>query len=239
VMTPQADGTLVPDPTQAAPSAYPLTMVEYAFAPADGLGARCATLVGWLEHVTGAGQQHLPEGLVSLAAAGLDDEAGQAVAQLAAAPTCGEAAGPGGPSGGAGPPSTPSSGAPPGTGGGFGDAGSGLGGPDGGFDGGSADATSLVGGPSAAPDSSREAAADEAAEAAAEAEIEMPPFGIVGFERFGPPTAVLLVVFATSVAALVSSGRPLPAAVTAVPTLARRAGRAAQRTLRLPLRARS
>ncbi|HET6954384.1 MAG TPA: hypothetical protein VFI47_28725, partial [Acidimicrobiales bacterium] len=87
-LVPQPDGTLSPDPAQLAPGAYPLTMVEYALAPAEPLPAeRCAAgplTASWLDYVTGETGQGLVAGqhLVPLTA-GLAAQADAAVAQVA------------------------------------------------------------------------------------------------------------------------------------------------------------
>jgi hypothetical protein len=76
-MTPQADGTLLPNPKATAVNGtepYPLTYVEYAMAPAQPLEtANCAArpqaeqdLLSWLDYVTGAGQAELPAGYTPL-----------------------------------------------------------------------------------------------------------------------------------------------------------------------------
>ncbi|HET6954207.1 MAG TPA: hypothetical protein VFI47_27835, partial [Acidimicrobiales bacterium] len=64
---------------------------------------------------------------------------------------------------------------------------------------------------------------DQAAHLAESAEIEMPPFlGVRALNEVVPPLAMLLVVVLTSAGALATSGRRLPAAVTAVPGRFRR-----------------
>ena len=97
-MIPQADGTLVPNPSAAAPvgqpQPYPSTYVEYAMAPAEPLVdadgcARPASqklLKDWLTYVLGAGQQSLPAGMVPLTAA-LAAQAQQQLAKVGAAPS--------------------------------------------------------------------------------------------------------------------------------------------------------
>lgn len=73
-MAPQADGTMLPDPTTDTPGAYPLTFVEHAVVPAEPLlDADCEPrtdaqelLADWLTYITGPGQAVLPAGMVGL-----------------------------------------------------------------------------------------------------------------------------------------------------------------------------
>ena len=63
-MTVEPDGRRTPDPGATAPGAYPLTMIEYAMAPAEPLvDEACAprpesqqVLSSWLAFLTGPGQ---------------------------------------------------------------------------------------------------------------------------------------------------------------------------------------
>lgn len=79
----QADGTYLPVVGAEGPGAYPLTFVEHAVAPTDVLvDETCAPrtgtqaqLSGWLRHLTGPGQPLLPDGLVPLDQAMLQDAA--------------------------------------------------------------------------------------------------------------------------------------------------------------------
>jgi len=83
-------GILVPDPKAVAPQdqvqPYPLTFVEYALSPAEALmdgdcaprAGSQALLTGWLNYVTGPGQERLPAGMVPLTA----DLRAQAVADI-------------------------------------------------------------------------------------------------------------------------------------------------------------
>lgn len=93
-MTPQADGTLLPNPTDDATDAYPLTYVEYAVVPAQPLvTSSCAPrtqseldLVDWLDYVTGAGQTEMPKGMAPLTTT-LQAQAEAAIAKVGATPT--------------------------------------------------------------------------------------------------------------------------------------------------------
>jgi hypothetical protein len=98
-MTAQPDGTLLPDPTGGAVSGkepYPLTFVEYVFAPTEplmGTGCKPRTvaeqhLIDWLDYITGVGQTELPKGLAPLPPS-LQAQALTAIAQVGEAPpTC-------------------------------------------------------------------------------------------------------------------------------------------------------
>ncbi len=95
-MTPQADGTLLPNPTDHATNAYPLTYVEYAMVPAQPLVTSSCTLqtqtelnlVDWLDYITGAGQTELPKGMAPLTTT-LQAQAQAAIAKVGATPiTC-------------------------------------------------------------------------------------------------------------------------------------------------------
>ncbi len=213
----QPDGTRAPDPTNLSAGAYPLAMVEYAFAPSEPLPAeRCASpahLVSWLRYVTGDGQQVMPEGMMPLTAS-LASDAAAAVDQIAAipAPECPTTAP-------TTPPTTPQAAPTPLGGANWPDAGSGS------YSGSPADAgedTELASAAAATSDS-RDAAAD----IAEQSEIEMPPFlGVKAFSEVASPLALLLVVLLTSGAALATSGRPLPTAVAQAPgRVGRRLGR--------------
>jgi hypothetical protein len=84
------DGRRVPNPDAAASGAYPLTMIEYAMAPAEPLvDAACAPraesqqlLSSWLTYLTGPGQATLAPDFVPLTPE-LAAEAEQAIAQVA------------------------------------------------------------------------------------------------------------------------------------------------------------
>lgn len=94
-------GMLLPDPTATAPidgvTPYPLTYVEYAYAPAEPLvePANCtlrtssqALLTDWLTYITTTGQGELPAGIEPLSPA-LAAEAATAVAAVGASPVTG------------------------------------------------------------------------------------------------------------------------------------------------------
>ncbi|MDP9073757.1 MAG: hypothetical protein M3N98_06175 [Actinomycetota bacterium] len=95
-MVRNAHGVLIAGDPQAVttsnPTAYPLTYVEYAMAPAQPLvNADCskrdssqALLTGWLKYVTGAGQNQLAPGMVPLTA-GLQADAAKAIPLVGAA----------------------------------------------------------------------------------------------------------------------------------------------------------
>gem|GEM_PF-2305425 len=95
-MIPQSDGTLVPNPTGKAVGGhnpYPLTFVEYVFAPTQPLmGPTCTLrtqaeshLIAWLNYITGAGQTHLVKGLAPLPAS-LQETAASAITQVGESP---------------------------------------------------------------------------------------------------------------------------------------------------------
>jgi hypothetical protein len=98
-MTAQPDGTLLPNPGGGAVNGvepYPLTYVEYAFAPAQQLvNADCSantaartTLHQWLTYLVGAGQNALPVGMAPLTSS-LVTQAQAAIARVgASASTC-------------------------------------------------------------------------------------------------------------------------------------------------------
>jgi len=98
VMKPDDQGILISDPSATADPAkvqpYPLTMVEYALAPAEALvdekcGPRTdsqALLKGWLAHLVGDGQASLPPGFVPLPP-DLRTAAGAAIDKVGATPT--------------------------------------------------------------------------------------------------------------------------------------------------------
>jgi hypothetical protein len=94
-MTAQPDGTLLPDPHGGAVNGvepYPLTYVEYAFAPATPLmNANCTantaaqtTLNQWLTYLVGSGQNNLPVGMAPLPAS-LVTQARAAIARVGSA----------------------------------------------------------------------------------------------------------------------------------------------------------
>lgn len=100
-MTRDDQGMLVPDSTATAPvegvTPYPLTFVEYAYAPAEPLvqTATCtlrpasqALLADWLTYITTAGQAELPEGLEPIPA-DLAAEAAAAITRVGASPVSG------------------------------------------------------------------------------------------------------------------------------------------------------
>jgi hypothetical protein len=206
------DGRLGPDPDASASGAYPLTMVEYAMAPAtplfdDNCNVRTHTqtlLTDWLRYVTGPGQAALPAGFVPLPD-GLRQQAVASVDKVGTSPAVCGVTGPGSP-----PSVTP----PPPTGPGAASTASAT--PDAtstarptrsgeGIDGTSADLEAL-----ASQRGADAAALAVASEAAEEAEPRLPGlFGIVAVRRTLAPAALLLIVALTSVAALVTSGRPL------------------------------
>jgi PBP superfamily domain len=216
-MSAQPDGTLAPDPTEAQAGAYPLTMVEYALAPAGPLvdterscrRADSQGLLGeWLTFITGDGQAVLDD-FVPLTGP-LRSEAASAVADVGAAapagtPTvaCGSGVTPTTPTAPGGPTSPPSLLAVPpfdlglsqglGTGAGaFGSVGGAAG-----VSGGTQRATA--------------AAAREAKKAAEEADIKIPPFmGIAAVSEIISPLALLLIAVLTSMVAFGTSGRPVP-----------------------------
>jgi hypothetical protein len=94
-------GMLISDPKTAPAGAYPLTMVEYALAPAEPLvKADCTPrtdsqklLTDWLAYVTGDGQSKLPAGMVALPD-NLKQQAADAIKKVgASASTCAGGAG--------------------------------------------------------------------------------------------------------------------------------------------------
>jgi hypothetical protein len=207
----QPDGTLSPDPGSLPPGAYPLSMVEYALAPADPLPAeKCTTgplLASWLRYVTSDTGQGLVAGqhMVPLTE-GLRSDAEEAVARIAAVHAAGC---PAAPPGGGVPPGTTSTAPGPAAATPTGSTGSGSSSSRSGS--GSAGAGSAV----VTPDADSQAQAEAIAESAG---IEMPPFlGVKALNDVAPPAALLLVVILTSGAALVTSGRRLPPVIAAVP----------------------
>ncbi len=103
-MTPQKDGTLVPDPAKAAASktpAYPLTFIEYALAPTEPLvTASCKPrtgseqlLIQWLKFLTGKGQSNMAAGLEPLTSS-LQAQAAAAIAKIGTATATGKCAPP-------------------------------------------------------------------------------------------------------------------------------------------------
>jgi hypothetical protein len=215
-MTADADGRRTPDVSTAAAGAYPLTVVEYAMAPAEALlddacaprtGSQ-ALLTSWLEYVTGPGQQELPAGLAPLTA-DLQSDAQASIPRVGASPSTATCAPP--PTGPpANPPAAPA--AVP--------AGGGLGGPGGTGLPGSRGPTSPSGTGAAdaaiAPSSPDELAG--AVELADAAKPTLPPFlGIRAVSEVISPVALLLIVALTASAAFTTSGRPLPAPVARAP----------------------
>jgi hypothetical protein len=215
-MTAQPDGTLAPDPTEAQAGAYPLTMVEYALAPAGPLvdterscrRADSQALLGeWLTFLTGDGQAVLDD-FVPLTGP-LRSEAVSAVAEVGAAappgtPTvaCGSGVTPTTPTAPGPTSSLPLPTATPLLDLGFGpgsSAGAGAFGSVGGA------------GASGATQQATAAAAREAKKAAEEADIEIPPFmGIAAVSEIISPLALLLIAVLTSMVAFGTSGRPVP-----------------------------
>jgi hypothetical protein len=98
-MTTQADGTLLPNPNTTGSTAYPLTFVEYAIAPAQPLlNADCSPdtqsqqdLTDWLNYITGPGQSTMPAGLAPLTS-DLKTQAQAAIAKIGQAPVTGACA---------------------------------------------------------------------------------------------------------------------------------------------------
>lgn len=227
-MTVDADGRRTPDVSTAAAGAYPLTMVEYAMAPAEALvddacaprtGSK-ALLTSWLQYVTGPGQQEMPDGLVPLTG-DLQSEAQASIARVGASPSTATCAPPP-----TGPPATPPA-APAAvpTGGGLGGAG-GTGLP-------SSRRPTSSSGTDAADAAITPSSPDElegAAELADAARPTLPPFlGIRAVSEVISPVALLLIVALTASAAFATSGRPLPAPVARAPGRAVSAiGRAAR-----------
>jgi hypothetical protein len=225
-MTEDADGRLVPDPNAVAPGAYPLTMVEYAMAPAEPLvDTACARrsesqalMTSWLSFVTGPGQAALAPDFVPLTPE-LAAEAAQQIALVGASASTASCA-PIGPL----PPTIPGGTVPPasspvgGTGSSSFGSRSGLGGS------GSADAAA------AAFSQSTPEELDGAQELAEAAEPKLPPFlGVAAVSELISPVALLLVVVLTSGAAFLTSGRPMPPALASG---ARRVGSGASRVVR-------
>jgi hypothetical protein len=227
-MVAQPDGTLAPDPNASASGAYPLTMVEYALAPAGPLvdnGLECRRsesqrlLDEWLEFITSDGGQAVLDNFVPLTDQ-LRSDAASAVAEV------GAAARPGTPTVACGSEVTPTTPTAPGpisplplpTGTPALDPafpGSGAGGGAFGGAGGSA-------GASGGTQQATAAAARDAEKAADEADIEIPPFmGIAAVSEIISPLALLLIAVLTSMVAFGTSGRPV-----SVPSgLSRRLGR--------------
>ena len=242
----QANGMLAPNISTTAPGAYPLTMVEYALAPAEPLfeavGETCTArtdsqeLLGdWLEYVTGDGQAVLPDGFVPLTP-GLRTEAAAAIPQVAATPSTMCVPGPGPTTPTTQPPGTqpPGTQAPGTVPGGFvplpDDDGSdfGSGGPS------SDDDSNPNGGttPRESTPEDREEAADEVDDA----EIDMPPFlGVRGLNEVMSPLSLLLIVLLTSGAAFLTSGREIPEGAKATGRAFVGAGGFVRRRLASPL----
>jgi sortase A len=114
-MKPGTDGMLLPDPEQSTAAAaadgapksaavvepYPLTFVEYAYAPAEPLvdtstctarASSQALLTSWLQYVTGPGQTNLPTGFQPLPAS-LSAVAQAQIPLVGASPVTGTCAG--------------------------------------------------------------------------------------------------------------------------------------------------
>jgi hypothetical protein len=211
----QTDGRRVPDPDAAVSGAYPLTMIEYAMAPAEPLlDAACAPraesqqlLSSWLTYLTGPGQATLAPDFVPLTPE-LAAEAGPAIAQVGASQSTAVCApiNPGGPTGPGG--ATPLSAA---GGNGSGGSGSGSGGRDSSGSGSGSGVDAAAG--ALSPSTPDELAG--AAELADAAEPTLPPFlGIAAVSEVISPVALLLVVVLTSGAAFLTSGRPAPPALS-------------------------
>jgi hypothetical protein len=104
-MKPLADGSLVPDPAANVKDAYPLTFLEYAYAPAETkLNSSCqpvdadklSLIKNVLTYTTGDGQRHLGEGLQTLPAS-MQDAATTAIGKIGAErKSCGKDNGGGG-----------------------------------------------------------------------------------------------------------------------------------------------
>jgi hypothetical protein len=102
-MKKDSNGILIGDPTATAPAGsvqpYPLTMVEYAMAPAEPLYdnscvARTdsqALLTKWLTFISTTGQAELPEGFVPLTPS-LSADAAAAIPNVGASPVTGDCA---------------------------------------------------------------------------------------------------------------------------------------------------
>jgi hypothetical protein len=225
-MSPQADGTLAPDPTQSAAGAYPLPMIEYAWAPREPLvdattceprAASQALLTSWLDYVTSEGQAQLAD-FVPLTPA-LADQAESAITEVGTAPST--AVCPGGPPGsGPGavvPPISSAGGVGPGTG--------------------ARTASQRGTGSSAETDLEADLVReptpeglDEAAKAAEETDPSLPAFlGVAEVSEVLSPLALLLLVILTSATAFLTAGQPLPGPVRRLPRrLGGAAGRVAQ-----------
>jgi hypothetical protein len=218
-MTVGADGRRTPAVTTTAAGAYPITMVEYAMTPAEQLvDDECAPrtdaqqqLRTWLEFVTGAGQQELPDGIVPLTA-DLRAEAEASIGRVGASPstaTCAPA-----PNQPPTPPSNPGptvpSALPPGS---LGDGG------DGSLDFGATGSVFGSSGSSSGADASATSPSTPnelagATELADAAKPTLPPFlGVKAVSEIISPAALVLLVALTAAAAFATSGRPLPAAV--------------------------
>jgi sortase A len=201
------NGLLLPDPgavastgargtsAAAAVTPYPLTYVEYAFAPAEPLvdvttctarSASQALLTSWLGYLVGDGQSNLPAGFAALPPA-LVAQATQTVNQVGAAPVTGTCAGSLG---------TGSTGSPSGAGG----ASGGTGIPSGSVPSG---LTAL--GRTGAPTGSAAAAA---ADTGKDLSVAIPAFaGHKLADTTGNVVALVGIVLITSLAAWVTAGR--------------------------------
>jgi hypothetical protein len=92
----------LPNPNTTGSTAYPLTFVEYAMAPAQPLlNTDCSPntqsqqdLADWLDYITGTGQTELPAGMAPLTPA-LAAQAKTAIAEVGQSPVTGSCAGSG------------------------------------------------------------------------------------------------------------------------------------------------
>lgn len=229
-MVRQSNGMLAPNVSTTAAGAYPLTIVEYALAPAEPLyddacvaRTNSQKLLGdWLSFVTGDGQAVLPDGFVPLTPA-LRTDASAAIAKVGATPTT-RCADPGpGPTTTTLPPSTtapPTTNPPP------------VDDNDDYSPPGSSPSSPHGGTP---PRESTPEDREEGEKAVAAAKIKTPPFGgIAVANEVLPPISLLLVVALTSTTAFLTSGRPLPAAAKTTGRALAGAARATRRRLRLP-----
>ena len=234
-MTRQSNGMLAPNITTTAAGAYPLTIVEYALAPAEPLvDTACAPrtesqkLLGdWLNYVTGDGQAKLPHGFVGLTPA-LQAEAAAAIAKVGkTTSTCNSGPGPTTTTTIPGTTTTTSPlGSSPTDGSTGGDGGSGYRSPE-------HAGNSPYGGTT--PRASTPKDRRESANAVDDAEVKTPPFrGIRGFNEVVSPLSLLLILLTTSGAAFLTSGRALPAFLLAVWRFAVMVVVWVRRRLRLP-----
>ena len=213
----QTDGRRVPDPDAAASGAYPLTMIEYAMAPAEPLvDAACAPraesqqlLSSWLTYLTGPGQATLAPDFVPLT----PELAAEAAAERShrwarrRPPRCARQSTPGDPRVPGAQRRRPVPARP---------AGPAAGVPDRAL--GAAWHWQRARVVDAAAGALSPSTPDElagAAELADAAEPTLPPFlGIAAVSEIISPLALLLVVVLTSGAAFLTSGRPAPPALS-------------------------